>query len=108
MVRCGYARWVDGGLPEAAAARLGPRGRYGARELLLAIAVVLVGIPFGFLVHEVTRDGPLSRFDDRGARWLHVRMAHDGLAQGVCRVVSFTGTPLFLTVLVGLPVLWLL
>jgi undecaprenyl-diphosphatase len=99
---------VDRGLPDAAADRLGPRERYGARELLLGIAVVLVGIPFGFLVHEVTRQGALARFDDRGAVWLHDRMVDDGPAQTLCRIVSFTGTPLFMTILVGLPTLWLL
>jgi membrane-associated phospholipid phosphatase len=99
---------VDGGLPEAAAARLGPRGRYGARELLLGLAVVLVGIPFGLLLHQVTQDGPLTRLDDRFARWLHERVANDGTAEAVLRAVSFTGKPIFLVVLVGVPTLWLL
>ena len=104
----GYGRQVDGALPDAAAARLGPRGRYGARELLLAVAIVLTGIPFGLLLHQVTQDGPLTRLDDRWARWLHERVADDGTAETVLRAVSFTGKPISLAVLVGLPTLWLL
>src|ERR1041384_5758027 len=104
----GYGRRVDAGLPDAAATRLGPQGRYGAREGLLGIAAVLVGIPFGLLLQQVTQHGPLPRLDTRWAEWLHERVANDGRAETVLRAVSFTGKPIFLVPLVGLPTLWLL
>ncbi|HJR25010.1 MAG TPA: phosphatase PAP2 family protein [Acidimicrobiales bacterium] len=99
---------MDRGLPDAAADRLGAQGRWGARELLLGAAVALVGIPFGLLLHQVTQDGPLTQLDERWARWLHERIADDGWEEAILRAVSFTGKPVFLTVAVGLPVLWLL
>jgi undecaprenyl-diphosphatase len=99
---------VEGALPGAAAARLSPRGRYGARQLLVALAVVLVGIPFGLLLHEVTRQGPLTRLDGRLAEHLHEHVANDGIGEALLRAVSFTGKPVFLVFLIGLPALWLL
>jgi undecaprenyl-diphosphatase len=104
----GYGRQVERGLPEAVTARLGPLARFELRELLLGLALVLVGIPFGLLLHQVTQDGPLTRLDERWAEGLHARVADDGPAEAVLRAVSFTGKPLFLVVAVGIPVLWLL
>jgi undecaprenyl-diphosphatase len=75
---------------------------------LLALAVVLVGIPFGWLLHEVTRQGPLTRLDARLAEQLHEHVANDGVGETVLRAISFTGKPVFLVFLVGVPVLWLL
>ena len=69
---------MDRGLPEAAIDRLGAQGRWGAREVLLGVAVVLVGIPFGLLLHQVTQEGPLTELDERWARWLHERAPTTG------------------------------
>ncbi len=99
---------MDRGLPEAAIDRLGAQGRWGAREVLLGVAVVLVGIPFGLLLHQVTQEGPLTALDERWARWLHERVADGGSWETTLRAVSFTGKPVFLAVVVGVPVLWLL
>ena len=99
---------MDRGLPAAAIARLSPQGRWGARELLLGLSVVLVGIPFGLLLHQVTQEGPLTALDERWARWLHERVADGGFAETVLRAISFTGKPGFLAVAVGLPMIWLL
>lgn len=99
---------MDRGLPDVAVDRLGAQGRWGAREALLGVAVALVGIPFGLLLHQVTQDGPLTELDARWAAWLHDRIANDGWEESVLRAVSFTGKPVFLAVAVGLPVLWLL
>jgi undecaprenyl-diphosphatase len=81
--------------------------RWQTREALLGVAVALIGIPFGLLLHEVTTDGPLTSLDDRVARWLHARIVDDGWQETVLRAISYTGKPLFLFVLVGLPVIWL-
>lgn len=68
---------------------------------------MLVGIPFGLLLHQVTQDGPLTELDERWAQWLHDRIANDGWEETILRVVSFTGQGVFLFALVGLVVLWL-
>ncbi|HVE93437.1 MAG TPA: phosphatase PAP2 family protein [Acidimicrobiales bacterium] len=99
---------MDHGLPEAAATKLDARGRYGLRELLVGIAVALVGVPFGLLLHQVTRDGPLTSLDESAAEWLHVRVVDNEAVEAFMHAVSYTGKPIFLTFAVGLPALWLL
>lgn len=98
---------MDQGLPTKLSRRLGPLARFEARELLLGLAVVLVGIPFGFLLHEVTTDGPLTQFDERGAQWLHERVVGRDGVEALMRAISFTGKPIVLFFAVGLPVVWL-
>lgn len=98
---------MEHGLPAAAAERLTPSRRYGARETLVAIAVTLVGVPFGLLLQQVTTDGPFTALDESAAQWLHTRLVHNDVAGVVLRAVSFTGKPVFLTPAVGLPALWL-
>jgi membrane-associated phospholipid phosphatase len=78
------------------------------REFLVGVAVVLVGIPFGLLLHQVTTDGPLTELDESAAQWLHTRLVDEEPAGAVLRFISFTGKPIFLTFAVGLPALWLL
>jgi undecaprenyl-diphosphatase len=99
---------VDHLLPEGLAARLGPLARYELRALLFGLAVVLVGIPFGLLLHQVTTDGPLTTFDEDGAQWLNDRLADQDAAITVLRGISFLGKPIFLLFAVGIPVLWAL
>lgn len=98
---------MDHGLPTAAAERLRPSSRFGLRELLLAIAIALVGAPFGWLLHEVTTHGPFTKLDASAAEWLHARLVHNHAAVIAMQAVSFTGKPVFLFFLVGLPVVWL-
>ena len=62
---------MDHGLPEGVAVKLGPLGRYELRAVAAGgLAIALVGIPFGLLLHQVTTDGPLTALDDSAARWL--------------------------------------
>jgi membrane-associated phospholipid phosphatase len=98
---------VDHGLPTIATESLPPASRFGLRELLIGIAIVLVAVPFGYLLHEVTTDGPLTKFDASAAQWLHTRLVHNNAADAALKAVSFTGKPVFLTFVIGLPVLWL-
>lgn len=76
--------------------------------MLLGVAVVLVGIPFGLLLHQVTTDGPLTALDESAARWTNRRIHDQDLVVGALEVVSFLGKPIFLVAAVGLPGLWLL
>jgi undecaprenyl-diphosphatase len=98
---------VDHGLPEIATESFEPASRFGVRELLIGVAIALVGVPFGFLLHEVTSHGPLTRWDESAARSLHTRVVHHDVIEAVLKVISFTGKPIFLVPLVGLPALWL-
>jgi membrane-associated phospholipid phosphatase len=99
---------MEAGLPEVAARRLDAKAKYEVRVVLVAIAVALVGIPFGLLLQQVTTDGPLTALDESAAVWTnrHVR-GEDGVI-GLMEIVSFLGKPVFLAVAVGLPGIWLL
>jgi undecaprenyl-diphosphatase len=50
---------------------LEPAQRYGVRSTLLLVASFLVGVPFGLLVLEVSRDGPVTRLDAAVVEALH-------------------------------------
>ncbi len=82
--------------------------RYERRSVLLALAVLLVGIPFGLLVHQVVEDGPLTSLDERSARWLHDRLADHDVVVSLMRVVTWLGSAACLVVVMGVAVLWLL
>lgn len=99
---------MERGLPEPVARKLGPGGRYELRVVLYAIAVALVGIPFGLLLHQVTTDGPLTALDDSAARALHRWIQDEEGLIAVMEAISFLGKPIFLFFAVGLPGLWVL
>lgn len=95
-------------LPKEVAAKLGPLARYELRALLLALALALVGIPFGLLLHQVATHGPLAGFDEDGAQWMNDRFHGHDFAVTVLKAISFTGKPIFLLFAVGLPGAWVL
>ncbi len=99
---------MDHLLPEDLAARLGPLGRYELRVVLFALALVILGVPFGLLLHQVATSGPLTGFDEAGAQWLNDRFHDNDLAITALQAVSFTGKPIFLFFAVGLPGIWVL
>lgn len=99
---------VEHGLPEGLAARLGPLARYELRALLLGLAVAVVGIPFGLLLHQVATEGPLTGFDEDGAQWLNDRLHNHDVAISILKAISFMGKPIFLLFAIGLPGLWVL
>src|SRR5688572_6225328 len=82
--------------------------RYGIRVTLFGGAIALVAVPFGFLLEQVLWDGPLTRFDLAGAKWLHRIVAQHPLIVDAMNVISFTGKPIFLTFALGIPGAWLL
>ncbi|MEY2398312.1 MAG: hypothetical protein QOJ00_1486 [Actinomycetota bacterium] len=97
---------VDDGLPEGVARNLGPAQRYGARQLLLVVAVALVGIPFGLLLQQVTSHGPLTRADTSFANWLHEPVRNSHALTLLAETLSFIGRPSFLVPFVLLPTIW--
>jgi membrane-associated phospholipid phosphatase len=86
----------------------GGDARYERRSVLLAGALLLVGIPFGLLVHQVVEDGPLTSLDERSARWLHERVADHDVVVPLMRAVTWLGSSAFLVVVMGIAALWLL
>jgi membrane-associated phospholipid phosphatase len=89
---------------------LGPPrlARYGARAALLALALVLVGIPFGLLLHQVATEGPATGLDDDLARHLNARLHDEEPALAILEGISFLGKPVTLVVVVGAVVVWAL
>jgi membrane-associated phospholipid phosphatase len=88
--------------------RFDPVKAYGVRLTLLGLAVALVGIPMGWLLHQVTTDGPMTAFDESLAQDLHAQVVDSPAMVDVLQVISFTGKPIFLVLVVGLPCVWLL
>jgi undecaprenyl-diphosphatase len=104
----GHGPLVDHGVPDAVAAKLPPVERYGLRVVLFALAVSLVGIPFGLLLHQVTTDGPLTSFDEGAAEDIHAAFAGNDAVINAFKVVSDLGKPIVLALVVGAAGVWLL
>lgn len=88
-------------LPEPVVRRLDPESRYGLRLTLLAVALLLVAVPFGLLLDQVVRNGPLVRADTSAANDLHGWVRHSPGAVRVLQAVSFAGSPPLLWLMVG-------
>jgi undecaprenyl-diphosphatase len=99
---------MDHLLPERAASRLGPLGRYQLRALLFGLAIAIAGIPFGILLQQVATHGPLTGMDEDAAQWLNDRFYGHDAAISVLELISFLGKPIFLGIAIGIPALWLL
>lgn len=89
------------GLPATLARRLDPGARFGLRVTLLAVSLVLVGVPFGLLLAQVRSNGPLVRLDTYAANHLHGWVLANPVAQDVLRVLSFLGGPPWFWLLIG-------
>lgn len=95
-------------LPEPLLRRLDPEDRYGLRLTLLAVALVLVAVPFGILLDQVVRNGPLVRVDTAAANELHGWVRGSAGAVRVLQAISFMGSPPWLAVIVGAVVVYVL
>lgn len=73
--------------------------RFGARITLFALALTLVAIPFGLLLEQVTRKGPLVRVDTWAANHLHEVVRDSRVVVDVLQAVTFLGKPPFLALL---------
>lgn len=95
------------GLPDKVRRRLDPAERYGLRLTLVGIALTLAAIPFGLLLHQVTTDGPMTKYDTALAEWLHEFVRDNDTASVVLNAISFLGRPVWLAVVIGVPSAWL-
>jgi membrane-associated phospholipid phosphatase len=95
------------GLPEPLAAKLGPLGRYELRATLFGLAVVLVGIPFGLLLEQVTTHGPLTKIDESAARAFNGFVYGKGALITTLELISDIGKPIFLLFSIGIPAVWI-
>ncbi len=95
-------------LPDPVLRRLDPENRYGLRLTLLAVALVLVAVPFGILVDQVVRRGPLVRVDTAAANDLHDWARGSPAAVRILEAISFVGSPPWLTVIVVVAVVYVL
>ena len=91
---------MESGLPEPIAERVAPWGRYGLRVTLLAVAFVLVTVPFATLLFEVIAKGPLVRMDASVANWMNGWVHRWPALVSALEVVSWFGWPLWLSVTV--------
>jgi undecaprenyl-diphosphatase len=83
--------------------------RYGIRLTLFALALTLVAIPFGLLVEQIKRNGPLLRVDTWAANHLHDVVRRSPLAVDVLQAITFLGKPPFLALVciaTGVFLLW--
>jgi len=88
-------------LPDAVRARFDPGGRYGLRVTLVAIAIVLVAVPFSSLTFQVLADGPITRVDGDIANRLNDWVHRSELAVTVLEAISWLGRPVWFYVLIG-------
>lgn len=88
--------------------RLDPAGRYGLRLTLVAVAVLVVAIPFAYLTFEVLGAGPLTRLDGRVANELNSWVHHRPGFLRTLEWVSLLAKPITLWVVVAVAVgfLW--
>ena len=88
--------------------RLDPVARYGVRLTLLAIAILIVGVPFAYLVAQVTSQSPLADFDNDLAATINDTVADSPVLVGISHFLSFLGSPVWFYILITAAVLWFL
>src|SRR6476469_6282565 len=91
---------MDHGLPESVEERVAPWGRYGLRVFLLAVAFVLVTVPFATILFEVVAKGPLTHVDASVANWMNGWVHGSPALVRTLEIISWFGLPLWLGVLV--------
>ena len=88
--------------------RLDPAERYGLRTTLFAVALLLVALPFGFLLEQVVHNKVLTRLDTSAANHLHHAVRDSPGAVSALRAVTFLGSTIWLTTVVVLAAAYLL
>lgn len=89
------------------ATRFDPGQRYGLRVTLFAVALLLVALPFGLLLREVTQSGPLTRIDTVAARGLHEVVRDHPVYVAILQVISFLGGPPWFYLITGASAIWM-
>ncbi len=87
-------------LPPSVLRRLDPEARFGLRLTLFGLAIVLVVAPFSYLLFEVIKSGPLTRFDQSVAESLHTWVLAHRSVVGPFLFLSLLGKPLWLAIAV--------
>lgn len=108
MARTDRSNGTPSASPSWISRRLDPDQRFGLRLSLIAIAVLLLAIPFSLLLLEVTRDGPLTEVDRAVADAIHEEVVGEEEEIFLLRVITNLGDPITLWVLVVMAsvVLW--
>lgn len=88
-------------------ARFDPDARYGLRLTFFVLAFLIVALPFGFLFGQVVTAGPLTDIDKSSSEQFY-KLSESTWANHLLEVISFVGKPIFLSVVVVVPTLWLL
>lgn len=88
------------------ARRTNPLQRYGLRLTLLIVAMVLVAVPFSFLLFQVLLEGPLTRTDGDIADRLNRMVRDNDAAVTALQAVSWLGRPPVLWLVTGLSILY--
>jgi undecaprenyl-diphosphatase len=87
--------------------RLDPDRLYGLRLTLFTIAVLVVAIPFGLLLREVTQEGSITEIDTSAANHLHEYVLDLPVLVNVLQVVSFLGSPAWFYLVTGLATIYM-
>ena len=95
-------------LPAWTRRRLDPAQRYGLRLTLFALAILLVALPFSFLLTQVLVEGPVVRFDSAAALEFPDLIRDHVWLVSAMHTISFLGKPIFLFVVIAPAVLYLL
>lgn len=80
--------------------RLDPEQRYGLRLTLFVLAILLVALPFGVLLREVTTDGRLTELDTVVANELHEEVRESPGLVTVLQAISFLGSPIWFYIVI--------
>ena len=94
------------GLPEWAQQRFDPTQRYGLRLTLFAIAVLLLAVPFSFLLMQVLSAGPVTEVDQGIAESIFEWIHESDILIGIAWVFSFLGIPPFFYATIGGAAFW--
>lgn len=99
---------MNNGLKDFVDRRLDTEQRYGLRATLFGVAIALGGVLFGLLVDQVVRKSGLVHIDTSAARALHNAIRGHTAWIAFLKVLTFVGTPQFLTgiVVVAAVILW--
>ena len=88
-------------VPRSVLRRLAPERRFELRVVLFAIALVLVAVPFSYLLFEVIREGPFTRFDETTANDLHRHVVGNDSLISALHGISLLGKPLLLGICIA-------
>jgi undecaprenyl-diphosphatase len=88
-------------LPHFVRRRLDPASRYGLRLTLFLIAVILVAVPFSYLLIEVSSDDDVVEFDNAAAETAFEIKQQIPWLTKVLNGISMLGAPVWFWVLIG-------